>query len=71
MATREIPVTVTCRLGAESAFWRPDPFPGSPAARERGCQCPADQPWPGALAFELHCPIPAHQLVKAEGESDV
>jgi hypothetical protein len=48
---------VTCRLGAESAFWRPDPFPGSSFARKQGCVCPEKQPWPGALEFNTGCPL--------------
>jgi hypothetical protein len=51
---------ITCSLGAESAFFRPDPFPGSAAARAKGCHCPEEQPWPGGLKFASDCPV--HQL---------
>lgn len=55
---------VRCRLDAESAFWRPDPFPGDKFAREKGCVCPKDQPWPGAIDFNTECPVETHRLVK-------
>lgn len=51
---------ITLDLAAADRNWRPDPFPGSECAFERGCTCPVHQPWPGALAFAAGCPI--HEL---------
>lgn len=51
---------VVCELPEGQERWRPDPFPGSDAAIERGCVCPLHQPWPGKLAFSTRCPV--HEL---------
>lgn len=44
-------------LAVPPGDWRPDPFPGSAAARAGGCTCPVDQPWPGRLNIDTECPI--------------
>lgn len=60
MRTEECGATVVCTLPEGSKDWRPDPFPGSDEAFERGCTCPQFQPWPGQLLFDPECP--AHVL---------
>lgn len=55
---------VLCELPAGSEDWKPDPFPGDPAAKLQGCSCPDVQPWPGALIFETDCPV--HELEEAK-----
>lgn len=51
---------IRCDLPDEAKDWRPDPFPGSEVAFNRGCTCPQCQPWPGQLLFDTECPI--HEL---------
>jgi hypothetical protein len=51
---------VRCCLSPDHAQWKPDDFPGSDVALKKGCTCPADQPWPGALDFSSDCPL--HEL---------
>lgn len=54
--------TVVCKLPTGQENWKPDLFPGSDEAFERGCTCPLFQPWPGELFFDTECPI--HELEK-------
>lgn len=54
--------TVVCKLPAGHENWRPDPFPGSEEAEDKGCICPSWQPWPGELFFDDKCPV--HELEK-------
>jgi hypothetical protein len=51
---------VVCSLPRGMENWRPDPFPGSDAAHDKGCTCPVMQPWPGRIAFDHDCPV--HEL---------
>lgn len=43
-----------------SEHWRPELFPGSDEATERGCLCPVSQPWPGGFRYAADCPV--HEL---------
>lgn len=54
--------TVTCKLPLGQEDWRPELFPGSDEAVEKGCTCPERQPWPGAFQFATDCPV--HELEK-------
>lgn len=51
---------VTCHVPPgtkEDAFTL---FPGSLAAKAKGCTCPIQRAWPMALKFSLDCPV--HEL---------
>lgn len=54
-----------CDVPAEFQGWCPEPFPGSEAAFKMGCTCPQNQPWPGALPFDLSCPVHELERVKS------
>lgn len=46
-----------CSLPAGHENYRPEPFPGSDEAVEKGCLCPKVQPWPGRLELDNACPV--------------
>ena len=48
---------ITVELPSDQETWRPDPFPGSDEAFDKGCTCPQAQPWPGHLILASDCPI--------------
>jgi hypothetical protein len=53
-------VTITVTLPEGQERWRPYPFPGCELAKQQGCSCPTEQPWPGRLTFGSNCPV--HEL---------